>query len=229
VIFDFKAVGLMGVLSGAFLAFYAYIGIEDVVHLSEETKDARSTMPRAIILSVAISTILYILISVVALKYIPAQELKNSSAPLSLVFKTITSTPAWIITLIALTATSGGVLAHILSGSRLLYGMSEAGWISKKLSRVNKKRKTPVVTILIVVIISSILSAILDLTFLASATSYLILIVFILVNISLLWLKFKKRTFRKAQFHVPFYIPLLGVIFSLILLITQTIDLIRHL
>jgi amino acid transporter len=228
-IFDFKSVGLMGVLSGAFLAFYAYIGIEDVVHLSEETKNTRKTMPRAIILSVVISTVLYILISVVSLKYIPAQELKNSAAPLSLVFKTITSTPAWIITLIALTATSGGVLAHILSGSRLLYGMSEAGWLSKKLAVVHKKRKTPIYTILIVVVLSSILAALLDLTFLASATSYLILIVFMLVNVSLLWLKIKKRQFRKSVFKVPIYVPILGVIFCLILLTTQTIDLIGHL
>lgn len=226
IIFDFRSVGIMGVLSGAFLAFYAYIGIEDVVHLSEETKKTRSTMPKAIILSVAISTVLYILISIVALKFIPVSQLKESSAPLSLVFKSITSTPGWVITLIALTATAGGVLAHVLSGSRLLYGMAEAGWLNKRLAVVHETRKTPTAAIIIVVIISSILASFLDLTFLAASTSFLILLVFTLVNLSLLWLKIKKRQFKKSKFKVPIYVPVLGVIFCVILLVSQIVELI---
>lgn len=225
-LFDFRSVGIAGVLSGAFLAFYAYIGIEDVVHLSEETKNTRVTMPRAILISVVVSTVLYVLISIVALKYIPAQTLKDSAAPLSLVFSTITSTPAWVITLIALIATSGGVLAHVLSGSRLLYGMAEAGWLNKRLATVHMTRRTPIVAIVIVVVLASILGVFLNLTFLASATSYLILIVFSLVNVSLLWLKLKKRKYKKANFVVPIYVPILGLLSCMILLISQTIELI---
>jgi len=229
VILDFRSVGIMGVLSGAFLAFYAYIGIEDVVHLSEETKKTKTNMPKAIIYSVVISTILYVLIAIVATKFIPINQLKDSEAPLSLVFKTITSTPAWVITLIALTATAGGVLAHVLSGSRLLYGMAEAGWIHKRLSVVHEKRKTPTASILVVVILSSILSVLFDLTILASTTSYLILLVFGFVNLSLLWLKLRKKANSTVGFRVPIYVPILGLIFCLILIITQTIELIGRL
>jgi hypothetical protein len=227
--FDIKSVGLSGVLSGAFLAFYDYIGIEDAVHLSEETKKTSVNMPRAIILSMAISTILYVLISVVAVKYIPIDQLKNSNAPLSLVFGTVTSSPAWIITIIALTATAGGVLAHVLSGSRLLYGMAEAGWLNKRLAVVHESRKTPTFAILVVVLLSSVLAIFLDLTFLASATSYLILIIFSLVNTSLIRIKLFRRKRKKGVFTVPALVPVMGLIFCLILIFTQTIDLIKHL
>jgi amino acid transporter len=134
-----------------------------------------------------------------------------------------------VITLIALTATAGGVLAHVLSGSRLLYGMAEAGWIHKRLSVVHEKRKTPTASILVVVILSSILSVLFDLTILASTTSYLILLVFGFVNLSLLWLKLRKKANKTGGFRVPIYVPILGLIFCLILIITQTIELIGRL
>jgi hypothetical protein len=197
--------------------------------MSEETKKTSVNMPRAIILSMAISTILYVLISVVAVKYIPIDQLKNSNAPLSLVFGTVTSSPAWIITIIALTATAGGVLAHVLSGSRLLYGMAEAGWLNKRLAVVHESRKTPTFAILVVVLLSSVLAIFLDLTFLASATSYLILIIFSLVNTSLIRIKLFRRKRKKGVFTVPALVPVMGLIFCLILIFTQTIDLIKHL
>jgi amino acid transporter len=233
-IFDLSSVGIGGVMTGAFLAFYAYIGIEDAVHLSEETKKTRVTMPRAIVLSIVISTVLYILISVVAVFSIPVDQLSSSNAPLSLVFSKVANSPAWIITIVALTATAGGVLAHVLSGSRLLYGMAEAGWINKRLAVVHEKRKTPALAIIFVVIIASVLAIFLDLTFLAATTSYLILFIFSLVNLSLIIIKLNKKNKNKPIqekniFKVSIIIPVLGLLFSFVLLTSESINLLRRL
>jgi amino acid transporter len=233
-IFDLSTVGIGGVMTGAFLAFYAYIGIEDAVHLSEETKKTRVTMPRAIVLSIVISTVLYILISVVAVFSIPVDQLSSSNAPLSLVFSKVANSPAWIITIVALTATAGGVLAHVLSGSRLLYGMAEAGWINKRLAVVHEKRKTPALAIIFVVVIASVLAIFLDLTFLAATTSYLILFIFSLVNLSLIIIKLSKKNKNKPGqekniFKVSIIIPILGLLFSLVLLTSESINLLSRL
>jgi APA family basic amino acid/polyamine antiporter len=223
--FDISTVGFGGLMSGVFLAFYAYIGIEDMVHLSEETKRTRYTMPVAIILAVIISTVLYFLITVVSINSIPISELQNSNAPLSLVFSKITSSPVWIITVIALTASAGGVLAHIISGSRLLYGMAEAGWLHKRLAIVHESRKTPSLAIAIVVVLSAVLAFFIDLTTLATITSFMILAVFLLVNVALAFLKVRKVKSAQSRISVPIVIPVLGMFSCLILLALQIIHL----
>lgn len=223
--FDISAVGFGGLMSGVFLAFYAYIGIEDMVHLSEETKKTRYTMPLAIILAVVISTVLYFFITVVSINSIPISELQNSNAPLSLVFSKITSSPVWIITVIALTASAGGVLAHIISGSRLLYGMAEAGWIHKRLAIVHESRKTPSYAIALVVVLSAVLAFFVDLTTLATITSFMILTVFLLVNVALGFLKLRKVKSKQSRLTVPFIVPALGTLSCLILLALQIIHL----
>lgn len=225
---DIRSVGLGGLFAGAFLAFYAYIGIEDMVHLAEETKKTKVTMPLAIILAVTFSTILYVMTAVVAIYFIPVDQLQASNAPLSLVFNKITSAPAWIITVIALVATAGGVLAHIVSGSRLMYGMAEAGWLHRRIATVHPKRRTPTVTIIIVSLAAMSLAIFLDLTVLAEITSYLILVVFLIVNIALIFWKHRtKKAKNHGVFRVPLFIPILGALFCIALLTSQTIRLLN--
>lgn len=225
--FDITTVGLSGILSGVFLAFYAYIGVEDMVHLSEETKNPRVVMPLAIIIAVATATILYVLVAVVAIDVVPVMELSNSNAPLSLVFNKVSSTPAWMITVIALAASAGGVLAHIISGSRLLYGMAEAGWLHRHLAIVHKRQKTPVVAIIAVVVVISILAILLDISQLAATASYLILIVFILVNGSLIVIKLRKSHSKQSHFSVPLAVPVVGLVSTIYLWAFQTIALLN--
>jgi len=204
------------------LAFYAYIGVEDIVHLSEETKKPRLTVPLAIVGAVTIATVLYTLVSIVAIDVVPLAELSKSAAPLSLVFNTISSTPGWAIAIIALAATAGGVLAHVISGSRLLFGMAEAGWLHKRLAIVHETRKTPTVTIAVVVAVSVVLSVFAEVKTLALATSYLILIIFSLVDVSLIIIKLRNKNTKKPNFSVSIIVPILGLIFSILLLVVQT-------
>jgi amino acid transporter len=182
-------------------------------------------MPVAIILAVVISTVLYFFITVISINSIPIAELQNSTAPLTLVFSKITSSPVWIITVIALTASAGGVLAHIISGSRLLYGMAEAGWLHKRLAIVHESRKTPSLAIAIVVVLSAILAFFIDLTTLATITSFMILAVFLLVNVALAFLKLRKVKSAQSRISVPIIIPILGMLSCLTLLTLQIIHL----
>lgn len=181
-------------------------------------------MPLAIILAVLIATVLYILVAIVAIDTIPIAELNNSVAPLSLVFNKISTTPGWVIVVIALAASAGGVLAHIISGSRLLYGMAEAGWLHRHLAIVHERRKTPTIAILAVVVASSILAMFIDIKLLASATSFLILIIFGLVNGSLIVIKLRKSASKQPYFKVPVVVPAFGLLSCLGLLMFQTIN-----
>src|SRR5690606_7693024 len=81
------AIGLSGIMGGAFLAFYAFIGFEDMVNVAEETKNPRRTMPLAILLALAIAAVLYLLIVVVATSVVSPAELAASNAPLALVYE----------------------------------------------------------------------------------------------------------------------------------------------
>ena len=220
--FDISSVGITGVLSAVFLAFYAYIGVEDIVHLSEETKKPRLTVPLAIIGAVTIATVLYTLVSIVAIDAVPLTELNKSAAPVGLIFTTLSSTPGWAIAIIALAATAGGVLAHIISGSRLLFGMAEAGWLHKRLAIVHETRKTPTVTIAVVVAVSIVLSTFAEVKTLALVTSYLILIIFSLVDTSLIIIKIRDKNTKKPIFSVSIIVPILGLVFSILLLVVQT-------
>lgn len=220
---DLSGVGVAGLLSAVFLAFYAYIGVEDMVHLSEETKNTRKVMPVAIISAILLATVLYVVVAIVAIGVVPISELNSSSAPLSLVFNKISNTPAWVITIIALAASAGGVLAHILSGSRLLYGMAEAGWLHRRLAVVHEARKSPITAIIVVVIAASVLAATVDITVLAGATSYLILFIFALVNGSLIIVKLRKSYAKKPYFKVPFMVPVTGLVTCIGLLVFQTL------
>lgn len=215
---------LTGVVAGVFLAFYAFIGVEDMVHLAEETKRPRTAMPLAIVSALLIATVFYVLVSIVTISYVPIAELNQSNAPLSLVFQQITNLPGWVIALIALTAAAGGVLAHIISGSRLLFGMSERGLIHKSFGKVLSKRRAPFLAILVVVVIAACLAIIADLKVLATATSFLVLILFALVNAALIALKRSARsTEKKPIFKVPMIVPIMGLITSIALVAFQLV------
>lgn len=217
--------GIAGAVTAVFLAFYAYIGIEDIVHLAEETKRPRANLPRAIVGSLLIATVLYIGVSIVALRTISLEQLASTNAPLTLVFGSITSLPPIIITCIALAAAAQGAMSHIISGSRLLYGMAEAGWLHRHLAYVHEGTKSPLIAIVAITLLAVVATVSFELTTLATATSFLILIVFGLINIGLIVIKRQKLV--SAEFSVPSFVPVLGVLSIVALLVAQTINILQ--
>ncbi len=202
-----------GVWLGAFLAFYAFIGFEDMVNVVEEIRDPGRTLPRAIFLALGAAAVLYVLVALAAVAALPVDELAASDAPLVDVYLAGTGTNPLVITVISLFAVSNGVLVQIIMGSRVLYGLSGGGWLPEILGRVHPATRTPIVSTALVTGTVLVLALAFPLVGLAEATTFIILIVFALVNLAL-WLV-KRRDPRPAGVRVyPRWIPLAGFVVS---------------
>jgi amino acid transporter len=180
---------LLGVMSGAFLAFYAYIGFEDMVKVAEEVKQPQKNMPRAILLCVVLSTLLYSIVALVAISVLPPAELSLSDAPLAVVYEEATGRAPVIISIIGIFAVINGCLVQIIMSSRILYGMSHKGWLPAPLGIVHPLTRTPINSTLLTSVAILLFALVLSMVSLAEMTSYLVLIVFALVNLSLVRIK----------------------------------------
>lgn len=205
------AVGVGGLIAGAFLAFYAFIGFEDMVNVAEEAKDPRRTMPLAILIALVVSTLLYLLVAIVATSLVSPAELANSSAPLTLVFERSGASNVGILSLIGMIATMNGVIVQIIMGSRILYGLSKQGWLTSKLAKVHSKNKTPITATLLILILMILGTLLLPLVSLAQLTSLLVLSIFALVNISLVVIK-RRNEKHQGYISVPRFVPYVGTL-----------------
>lgn len=206
------SVQLMGVLSGAFIAFYAFIGFEDIVNVAEEVKRPERNLPQAIILSLVISTALYVLVAIIAVFAIPTGELANSSAPLAVIVESRGFSPS-IIAVISLFAVLNGALVQIIMASRVLYGLASDGLAFAPFARVNRKTRTPIVGTVTVAGILLSLSLFFSVGELARVTAFFALSIFTIVNLSL-W-RIKRTTPAKQGFSVPTAVPIVGAILCL--------------
>lgn len=201
-------------LQGGVLAFYAFIGFEDMVNVAEEVKDSRRVLPWAILTAIGIASLLYILITVIAVSAIPHAELAASSAPLAaVVAKGLPGLSPQLFSGIAVFAVANTALLNFVMGSRVLYGLSSQGLLPAFLSRVNTKTATPHWAILVVGSIGVILALSGSFSVLAQSTSLILLCVFLLMNIALITLKLTKHPAPKEFFTVPLAIPILGAFF----------------
>ncbi len=204
-------IGLPLVLTGAVLTFYSFVGFEDMLNVAEEVKEPRKTLPRGLILSVLISSFIYVSISVVAVSVIPAPELAVSKQPLvDVVAKAAPWFPTPLFSVIAMFAVSNTALLNFVMGSRLLYGMSRHGLIPKALNKIHPTRHTPHVAIVVVWVLFVILVLSGDISSLGRATSVLLLSCFVIVNLSLVVLQRKEKV--SGTFEVPVFVPILGAI-----------------
>jgi APA family basic amino acid/polyamine antiporter len=193
--------GFTGLLSATALIFFAFLGFEDIVRLSEETKNPKRNIPLALILSIVISTIIYISVAIAAVSVVGWQALSTSEAPLALVAQTAFGAKAFfVLAITALFATFNTVLVTLIATSRMLYGMAENHGLPKILSQVHKRFKTPWLAVVITGIASAAFVLVGKIEIVASLTDFALFTTFALVNLSLLWLRHKlpkaKRTFR---------------------------------
>lgn len=207
---------------GAFLAFYAFIGFEDMVNVSEEVKDPQRTMPLAIVLALIASTVLYLLVVTVAVLALPLATLSQSDAPLALMFENATGAKPTVIALISLFAVINGALIQMIMSSRMLYGMARAGWTHRALGQVNERTRTPVAATAVTVGGVLLFALWLPLVTLAKLTSFAILLVFVLVNLSLIRIKKMQQPLPGIRVY-PLWIPYGGLVLAVMLLILQTL------
>ncbi|HSG95751.1 MAG TPA: APC family permease [Afifellaceae bacterium] len=177
--------GWSPVLSGAIIAFFAFVGFEDIVNMAEETRAPEATLGPAIALTLAITTVLYIALALVAMAVPERLAVAQSEAPLATLFEALSGYPGTIIAAIAAIAMLNGILIQIVMASRVLYGMAKKRLAPRALARIDAARQTPVTAIILVAVIIAGLALFLPLLTLARFTSLLILAVFTLVNLSL--------------------------------------------
>jgi len=203
---------LIGVASGAFIAFYAFIGFEDIVNIAEEVKQPERNLPRAIMISLFASTVLYVLVAVVAVFAIAPEQLVASEAPLAAIVESRGFSPG-IIAAISLFAVLNGALVQIIMASRILYGLASDGLAFAPFARVNRKTRTPIVGTVTVAGMLLALSLFFSVGELARVTSFIALSIFSVVNISL-W-RLKQSAPSASEFTVPTAVPATGAILCL--------------
>ncbi|MBN2421542.1 amino acid permease [Candidatus Woesearchaeota archaeon] len=205
--------GFSGVVSSAALVFFAYLGFEGIVKLREETRNPTKNIPLGMLLALAISTVLYVMVSYAAVGVLGWQDLSASNAPLaSVAAMAFGGTAFLILGIIALFSTSNTVLMTMVAASRQLYGMAEEKSMPKLFSKVGRTG-TPYVAIFVTGIIAVIFSLMGDLELVANLTNLFLFLAFVAVNLSLIILRY-----THSFIHRPFKCPLNAGKFNLVAL-----------
>ncbi|MFT6657184.1 APC family permease [Maritalea sp.] len=171
--------------STALLAFFAFIGFEDIVNMAEETVKPQINVPRAVIATLVITVLIYTLVALIAVSAPDPNAIAVSEAPLATLFAQLTGGNGDLIAAAATIAMVNGILVQIVMAARVLFGMGMEGLLPIALAKLHPVRQTPVRATLLVAVLIAILALTFPLGGLAKTTSMVILTVFTLVNISL--------------------------------------------
>jgi APA family basic amino acid/polyamine antiporter len=219
--------GYSGLFAASALIFFAYQGFESMVKFSEETKKPETTVPKALILALAISVILYVLVALSVVSVIGWQQLAVSNAPFAdAVSASLGPNAAVIIAIVALFATANTALMSMYASSRILYGMAGSSDVTARLAWVHPVRRTPWIAIIICGVLSGILIFAGDIAFIANVTNFTLFLTFIVINAAVIVLRYHSpRTTR--PFRIPYSIgrlplvPVAGIVFCIFLLAVQ--------
>lgn len=213
----------LGIANAGLLAVFAFIGFEDMVNVAEETKHPLTTLPWAIFITLGITVLLYTLVTLVAVMTIPPADLALSKAPLSLVYQKLTGGSPIVISAIAVFATLNTILIQLIMVSRVIYGMAKQNNMPQIFSHVNATTQTPLQATFAVVIATFVLALAFPLERLAELTSQFVLLIWILANGALVLIKWRDDPVPPGAFVVPFWIPVIGLIFGCSILAISTV------
>ncbi|MFD7836877.1 amino acid transporter [Streptomyces sp. NPDC059761] len=205
--------GVTGISAAASTLFFSYIGFDAASTAGEEAKNPKKDLPRAIMLSLGIVTILYCLVAFVAVGAMPWQDFEGTEAALAQIMTNVTGDSFWGVVLAAgaVVAIASVVFAVLYGQTRILFAMSRDGLVPKVFAKVDEKTGAPRANVVIVSLFCGALAAFIPLGELANATSIGTLFAFALVNIAVVILRRTKpdmpRTFKVALFPVT---PILG-------------------
>ena len=214
----------LGILLGAFLAFYAFIGFEDMVNVAEEVVAPQRTLPIAIIAALLMASVLYIVIALAAVLTLPPDVLSQSDSPMVMLIENHNPQLATTLGIISLIAIINGVLVQVIMGSRILYGMASQQLISKLFARVSAKTQTPTIATVAIALTVWVLALGFPLVTLAKATSFIIITVFALVNLSLLVIRYREKHCHGIGRLYKLLLPLTGGLLCLGLLALQVVS-----
>ncbi len=196
--------GVIGLITGAALVFFAFEGFEQIATLSEETRDPTRNIPLAILLSIGLSALLYVLVAITATSVLSWQQLADSSSPLAEVARAAGGTTyANVLTGIALFATFNTALMMLATAARRAYGMARRGMLPAVFETVGPQRKTPWVAALVLTGGAAGMALIGDIRFVAHSANFSIFLAFLAVNTTVIWLRWTRPDLER-----PFRIPI---------------------
>ncbi|CAF2583606.1 unnamed protein product [Rotaria sp. Silwood2] len=222
---SFNKYGVTGMLHGATVVFFAYIGFDSVTTTAQETKNPQRSLPIGIIGSLLISTVLYIGVCAVMVGIVPYQTL-DSPSPIS---EAIKGTPhgIWLPIIIDLGAIAGLTsvsLVSLLGQSRIFYSMAHDGLLPSIFAKVHPRTRTPWVSTIIIGVVCATFAAVFPLGILGEMTSIGTLVAFFLVHLSVIIMRFTHKDVPRG-FRVPlgpWVFPPIGALLCLLLMVTSS-------
>ncbi len=195
--------GVNGIVLAFVLVFFAFIGFEDIANVAEEVKKPRKTIPKAIMLSVLITTIIYILVSLASIRIVGWEQLAESSAPLAFVAEQrLGSQGHFILSVIALFATASTILITLVAGARIFYGMARDGSLPSKLGLIHHKTKTPWLAVILIFVTAIGFSFIGDIVIVANIVVFAVVVTFAMINLAVILLRYTRPDLER-----PYKVP----------------------
>jgi APA family basic amino acid/polyamine antiporter len=218
--------GVSGILRGAGLVFFAYIGFDAVSTAAQEAKNPQRDLPIGILGSLAICTLLYVVVSAVLVGMVPYTEL-NVAAPVAYALEKV-GAPHLVRILVDVGAVLGlasVILVMLLGQSRVFYSMSRDGLLGGWAGKVHPKFRTPYLSSIFTGIAVGLATGILPLQLLGQLVNIGTLLAFVLVCIGVLILR-KKRPYLDRPFRTPLvpFVPIMGILCCLGLMATLPAD-----
>lgn len=218
---ELPSLGDFGVISsiftGAFLAVYAFIGFEDIVHMAEEVEEPARSVPFAIVVAISVAFVLYVLVAIAALLTVDPGMLAESKAPLLVVVEEA-GYPKWPLGVLSLWIIINGALAQVIMATRVVYSMKDQGGAPDWLGRVNEKTGTPLIATAGATAVVIVLASFFPTGALAAATSFIMLMVFAASNAALIILE---RREEDARFDAPVFVPYVGFVLCILLMLGE--------
>ncbi|WP_119390805.1 APC family permease [Taklimakanibacter lacteus] len=210
---------LPGLAAASLIAFFAFIGFENIDSIAEETKNPQRTIGYAIFITLGLSTLLYVAVATVAVLAIDPAELALTEAPLAALFSRMTGMSPVAITLIAIVATLNGIIVQIIMTSRVLYGLANKKQLPAIFALVHSVTRTPLLATGIAAGSALVLALAFPISGLAEWTSRITLAIFILACSALVRIKLRGTPPPPGTFIVPLWVPVLGVLLCGVLLV----------
>jgi APA family basic amino acid/polyamine antiporter len=195
--------GFSGIILAFVLVFFAFIGFEDMANVAEEVKRPQRTIPRGIMLSVLITTIIYILVSLASIRIVGWEQLAESSAPLAFVAEQrLGNQGHFVLSIIALFATASTILITLVAGARIFYGMARDGSLPSKLALIHHKTKTPWLAVILIFVTAIGFSFIGDIVIVANIVVFAVVVTFAMINLSVILLRYTRPDLERP-YRVP--------------------------
>jgi len=221
---EMSPLGFSGIFQASALIFFAFLGFEEIVKLTEEAKDPEKNIPRGLILAISASIVLYIMVALSAVSILGWERLSQSSAPFADIARSALGPSAsLIISVMALFATANSALLQLLASSRIVFGMGRSGCMPRILARVHPRTRTPLAATLLCMALAMAFVFLEDIAFVTNVSNFTVFVSFMVINASLIVLRCKRPELRRP-FQVPLswgripLLPVMGILFNAFML-----------